>query len=76
MGLGLEFTSIRTALNEHNLPPKWHTMDIEDHFRVTTSYLNTVKSIQKQNADYKEDQRKQAQQEEDKNKQNKNDKKQ
>ena len=58
MGLGPEFTSIKTALNEQNLPPKWKTDNIETLFRVASSYLNTQKSIQLQNAQYKESQNK------------------
>jgi len=58
MGLGPEFTTIKTALNEQNLPPKWETDNIETLFRVASSYLNTQKSIQLQNAQYKESQNK------------------
>jgi len=72
MGLGPDFIFIKTALNEQNLPPKWETCNIENLFRIATSYLNTVKSIRKQNKDYKECQKKDVKDTEQSNKKVKN----
>jgi len=75
MGLGPDFTTIKTALNEQNLPPKWQTLDIESLFRTASSFLNTVKSIQKQNAEYKEGQKKETKGQDEANKKEKEEKK-
>jgi len=49
--------------------------NIESLFRIATSYLNTVKSVRKENDEYKEVQKKDAKDVEQSNKKAKNEKK-
>ena len=58
MGLGPEFTAIKTAMNDDNLPPKWLTTNIETLIQVATSYLAAQKRLQLQNQQYRENQKK------------------